>query len=527
MFKKFAENSIFHIILLSFIAVLTFLPTLENFFYLDEWGALYDFTHSEYKFYIFTTHLFYLLYSLFDINAIGHFGVGIAIYTLSVVLFYFFISQLLSSKMLGVIAGLILATSPIGTDTTTMIWTYVAEGGYPLTVGLLILLLLYFKFFKERKVAYFLVVLLGFFLFLELEPRRVFLYLPIIILFDYIFNFKRIIPSLSFVARALALFLTFIVYYRYNVTLTGIIQTGKIIFNESATTLDGQAKFQLFLESLTHIKPLVTFTNVLLAGPWIFISDRLIGYVDLADVTHVYLLVIVTFALVATILVLAFKTKRELGLLLIFALGWIYINIIGIYVFSSSGISGATHRTLSLAAPAYALFYTISGFTLYSFLKKRIHSTLSVRSGLSLDRIFVCGFVFFLGLNFLATRYSFEKFNDFHSRPARAFFKDLKIFYPTLPANSMIYIQTPDNPQIKYKLSRIYGGSPWGGGATLAVFYPELKKEEIAVVREYIEVKEFVENDLSKIDHVFAFYFDENGLSDQTAKFRSQLQKYP
>lgn len=520
MIKIFSKSTLLHVFVLSLVAVLTFQPTLENFFYLDEWGALYDFTHTDYKFYIFTTHLYYLLYSLFNINATGYFGAGIAIYALSVVLFYLLIRKLLNNRMLGFVAGLFYATSPVGIDTTTMIWTYVVEGGYPLTIGLLVLLLLLLKFFREQKVVYFVIALLGFFLFLDLEPRRVFLYLPIIILFDYIFNFKKIIPSLGFAMRACSLFLTFIVYYGYNVTLTGIIQTGKIIFNESATTYDGLAKFQLFLESLTHTKPLVTFTNVVLAGPWIFISDRLTGYIDLFDVTEVYLLVVITFILVVALLVLAFKTKQELGLLMIFALGWIYINIIGIYVFSSPGISGATHRTLSLASPAYALFMTLSGYTLYLFLRKS-----KVKFRKNLNGIFFTALLLLLGLNFWATQYSFEKFNDFHSRPARAFFKDLKNFYPKFPINSLLYIQTADNPQIKYQLSRIYGGSPWGAGATIAIFYPELKKEEIAVVREFSEVEKFVASDPAKVDHVFAFYYGEKGLSDITAEIKLKLQQ--
>lgn len=518
MLKNIAKNTFIHILLLFIVAVFTFLPALEMLFYLDEWGNLYDFTHSEYKFSVFTAHIMYLLYRLFGADATGWFGVGIVVFALSVVTFYFFVQLLLKNKMLALIAALLYATTPVGTNTVTMIWTFVAEGGYPLNIALLVLLYLLLRYFRQRRIFYFFVVVIGFLVFLELEPRRVFLFLPILILFDYLINFKKIIPNAGFMTRLLPLFIGFVAYNKYDVSLSKIISTGKIILNESASAYDWQTKLHLGIDSLTHIEPLVTLTNILLAGPWVLLSERLTGYVDLADVRQLYLLVVVVLSVAIALVVVAFRVKREFGLVSLFSLGWIYINIWGIYVFSSPGISETTHRTLSLAAPAYALFVTVSGYTLFLFLKKN-KNKLSKK----LNSIFLFALVFILAVNFLATRYNFEKFNDFRSRAARAFFKDLKNFYPTLPPNSILYIQTPANPQIKYRLSRIYGGN-YGAGGTIAVFYPELTKEEINVTREYQDVEKFVEGDPTKIDHVFAFYFDEKGLSDKTVNTRSDLQ---
>ncbi len=519
MLKRLTENTLVHILILTIIAVVTFFPATEMHFYLDEWGNIYEFTHHDYKFSIFTAHVFNLLYQLFGIDPTGYFSVGIGIFALSVIAFYLLVSNLLKNKTLGVVAGLFYATTPVGIDTTTMIWTYVIEGGYPLNVVLLILLFLLLKYFRDRRIIYFLIALFGFFLFIELEPRRGFLYLPILILFDYIINFKSLIPSLGFIARAASLVAVFITYYKYNVTLTGIFATGRIIFNESVSTYDVQTKIGVWVHSLTSLQPWVTFTNILLAGPWVFISDRLTGYVDVNDASEVYLLVLATIVAAGVLVFLAFRVKRELGLLLIFSLGWIYFNIIGIYIFSSPGISGAVHRTLSLAAPAYALFFTISGFVLFTYLKSK-----RTRLSKNLNNIFFLALIVLLGTNFLATRNHFEKFNDFRSRPAHAFFKSLKTFYPTLPPNSILYFQSSSNPQIKYRLSRIYGGN-LGPEGTISSFYKNLKRQEIKVVHDYVEVEKFVGNDSAKINRVFAFYFDEKGLQDITENFRSQLKE--
>ena len=146
LLKIITQNTYAQAFIVVLVAVLAFLPTLEMFFYLDEWGALYDFTHGKYSNQIFTTYNYYLLYKLFGLNATGYYAVGVLIYALSVVLFYIFASDLLKNKLFGLAAGLLYATSPVGTTTVTMIWTYVAEGGYPLTIMLLLLLYLFLSF---------------------------------------------------------------------------------------------------------------------------------------------------------------------------------------------------------------------------------------------------------------------------------------------------------------------------------------------------------------------------------------------
>lgn len=538
MLKKLVSNTFVHVFIVAFAAVAAFWPTLQMFFYLDEWGALYDFTHGDYNYTIFTTRNFYLLYWLFGLNATGYFAVGIAIYTLSVVGFYFFVSHLLKNKMLGLVAGLLYATTPVGSSTVIMIWTYIAEGGYPLTVMLLVLLYLFLMYIRQKRIPYFLLVALGFLFFLELEPRRVFMFLPILTLFDYcvakqnnhkvprrgggssyVKNFKELIPTPGFLTRQLILFASFIAYYKYDISLSKLATTGRIAIAESS--YDWRTKLDLGISSPTHLKPLVTLTNVLLGGPWVFLTERLTGYVDLADIKQMYLLVAITLSIAFALVIIGWKVKREWGLLAFFSLGWIHINILGIYIFSSPGVSDTTHRTLSLAAPAYALFFTISGLSLYTSLKKRK----TIKSAKYLNRIFFVALFLLVSVNFMATHYNFNKFNAFHGRPARAFFKNLKTFYPTLPQNSLIYIETPKSPQLKYQLSRIYGGSPYGVGASIAVFYPEVKKEEITLVHNYQDVGEFVGGNLSKIDHVFAFYYDENGLQDRTTKIREELKQ--
>lgn len=520
MLKKLANNTILHILLVATLTLFAFSPTLENFFYLDEWGNLYEWTHGyPYKYTLFTAHIFYSLFKTFSLNATGYFAAGLAVYTLSVIVFYLFVSRLLNNKVLGLVAGVLYATSPVGVSTTTMVWTYVAEGGYPLTVMLLVLLYLLLAYTQGRRSLHLFLLFFAFMFFLELMPRRSFLFLPILVLFDYLVNFKKsVMPNLGFVTRTAVLFALFIAYYKYDVSITKIFSTGRISFLESASVYDWQTKLMVAKEALADSRPLITLTNILLAGPWLFVSERLTGYVNLADVDHVRFVVIITLVVVISLVILAWKVKQKWGQLLLFSLGWIHINILGIYIFSSPGVNDTAHRTLSLTSPGYALFVTLAGASLYTFFASRLK-----KPSLTLRRVFIFVFLVVLAGNFLATRHTFEKFNKFHSRPARAFFSDLKRFYPTLPPNSLIYIQTTSNPQIKYQLSRIYGGNNYGSGSTIAVFYPEIKKEEILVVHNITEVEKFVGNDSTKINRVFGFYYDQTGLQDKTEEIRQKL----
>src|SRR3989344_1152897 len=514
MIKNFAQNSIVHILIVFVTAIFSFLPTLEMFFYLDEWGNIYEFTHGQYDFTIFTAHMIYLLFSFFGTNATGYFAVGLFIYALSAVAVYFFVSRLLSNKLIGFISGLIYGVSPVGSDTVIMIWTYVIEGGYPLTIGLLLVLYLLLIYFQKGKIIFYLVALLGFAIFLELEPRRVFLYLPVIMAFDYLMHFRKIlIPDFWFFLRQTPFVVFFVLYYKYSVTLSNILATGKI--NLSDAGYDSQTKIELFLNSFFDNRPYVTLANILLGSFSIFPKE----FISLASLKYTNFWIFLVLSIAAILVIIGWKVKRIWGILIVFSLVWIFVNIIGIYVFSSPGISETTHRTLSLSAPAYGIFITLSGFSVYELLKNKLGKKYK-----NLDAVFTAGLILFLGFNILAVHTHFQKFNDWRSKTARAFFKEIKMLYPTFPKNSLLYIETPENPQVKYTLSRIYGGNNLGACATIAAFYPDLHYKEIDIVRDIKDVSKFVASDSARINNVFAFYFDEKGLRDQTNKFRSEFK---
>lgn len=515
MLKKLSTNIWFQPLIIFLVAILTFLPTVQMFFYLDEYGNLYDFSHGDFRgTNIFTAKVFSVFFHFFGTNPEGYFAVGTLIFALSALLFYFFVSKLTSNKLLALLAALIYATSPVGTSTVVMIWTYVMEGGYPLTIALLLLLFLLLRYFKDRRIYYYFLALFAFMVFMELEPRRVFLFLPIIILFDYLMHFQKIIiPDYRFFLRQIPFFALFTLYYKYNVTLSGIFSNKRIYLNDTGN-YDWQTKLDLLLNTFSDPKPLVTLANILLGPILIFPKEIL----NLTAIKETYFWTFMIVVMVVFLVVIGWKVKREFGLILVFALGWMYINIIGIYVFSSPGISEVTHRTLSLAAPGYALFISLSGYCLYKYLKAKKVKRFNV------DKVFVIFCIVFLVYSMIATRNHFENFNKFRSYASHGFFKSLKTYYPTLPPNSIIYIETSGNPHIKNQLTRIYGGNNYGAGATIAIFYPELKKDELDVLRDYKKVLEFVDGDLLKIDHVFAFYFDEKGLADKTDEVREKLR---
>ena len=76
---------------------------------------------------------------------------------------------------------------------------------------------------------------------------------------------------------------------------------------------------------------------------------------------------------------------------------------------------------------------------------------------------------------------------------------------------------------MKSRLYNIYKGNSFGAGGTLSIFYGHTYKE-LDLADNYEDVQKFAGSNSAKIDHVFAFYYDKNGLSDITVKTRSHLK---
>src|SRR3989338_4807262 len=111
MLKRIFNNTPLNIIIVWAAAILTFLPTLKMYFFMDEWGNLYEWTHGyQYRYSVFPGEVFHFLFETFGLNATGYYAAGLVGYALSVVIFYLFVAKTLKNKLLGLIAGLVYAT---------------------------------------------------------------------------------------------------------------------------------------------------------------------------------------------------------------------------------------------------------------------------------------------------------------------------------------------------------------------------------------------------------------------------------
>lgn len=517
MVNKYLQNTFFHLILLTVVSFLTFIPVLRMYFYSDDYGDLYTLTHGGMRYNDswlspdFRNHLIQFLYNFFGLEPIGYYIVGVAVFITTVILFYFFARNLFQNKLLGLVSGLIYATTLVGVDTVFMITTFYVESGYPVTLTLLILLFLLLKFFQQKLILYYILTAMLLHVFLSLQPKRGFLLMPVIHLFDYLINAKKFLPSFGTFLRQIPLFIIFLYAYAQVPSIIDFLNGDFVI---KSSTIDVDAKIETLLKGFLDIRPLYSLVNVILNVPLALINYQ---NVDISILDHGSFWTILTVFFILILVILAWRLDKLWGKSLLFSLAWIYFNILGFYVFSSPGISEATNRTVTLSAPGYALFMTVLGLVVYSYAKKILGKRLA-----NFGKIFNLIVILFLILSFGITFFHFEDFNQRRTKYTRVFFDDLKGYYPEIPANSRFYIE-PKNTHYKSRLYNIYKGNSYGVGGTLAIYYGHTYKD-LDLFHDYEEVQGFVGKDIKLIDHVFAFYYDENGLTDITYDIRSSLE---
>ncbi|MDP3941268.1 MAG: hypothetical protein Q8Q49_03065 [bacterium] len=516
--KKATENSLLNCAIIVFFAFLTFIPTLFMFFYADDFAYLYKLSQGESFLFPYQHSASFIkpFYLLFGLNPLGYFVTGVFMLALSAVVLYLFASRLLRSKRLGLLAGIICATTPVGIDTVFQIGTFI--NGYITTIGLLVLLILLHRSVSEKKTLFYVIALLSYVLFLELKPVRVFLFVPVLAVFDYVMHGKHVLPDRQFLKRQVPFALLFILYFEMR----------SFVVPTHATLRQMPTMLQAVKDTISaffDMQPFIALANVLTGAPLVFlantfaISTKSGIVVSLETVGHPYIWTALTLLVALGSIVLTWQVKREWGKLQLFCVLWIYITILGFYVFSSPGVSETTARTVTQASPAYAVFFTLAGFALFTYLKAKKYV-----SRKALSRFFVFCMIAVVAVNIFATWFHLNRFNELRSRHAYAFFHDLKQYYPSVPVDSLLYIKIAEKPYIQSRFYNIIKDGFYGGRAGFAVFYG-YAWDEINYTREYSEVLKFVGKDPKKIDRVFAFSFDDQGLSDMTTKVRTELKK--
>jgi len=511
MFKKISNSITAHFLLLGAFTLILFREIFSMEFWKDDYTLLYRIQQKAQVLFAYPYQHFVrmhdFLYDAFKLEPLGYFIVGLFIFFISAVIFYFLVYDLFSKKSLAFIASLIYITSPLGVDCVFMMTTFAT--GYLINVLFLITLLFLFRYFKTKKFVYYCVSLVSLIILCEFLPHRTF-YLPFIVMLFELVNFKmQKISSKKLLLRLIVLLSIFVYFFYLSPTFVYPAPARNHLGNLTSV-------FRGIVNWRLVFNPLFTVTNMIYAGfayliyHNFFINNSLFRSAIL----------IFTLLFLGYLFIKFRKREAKFSRIFLFSVGYLYLTPLAFYPFSQREISVASFRYLACGLPAFALF----AVCVYLFLLKLY------KNKTTLFR-FLPQFIVMLVIiiNAYSTRDYLKNFNS-RSYYTRQFNSQFKDYVPQLPKNSIIYFDLDRDANINYRLIDSYRVGVYDERAYFAVRYNLKVEDLIPIIVDYKQLVKFIKNDPQAIERVFAFAYRENGLInliDETRSALTQVVKYP
>lgn len=516
LIRLFKTSIIAQILLLAVFGIAFFHEVFRMEFWKDDYAILCNIQHAchsnlqipeNLKYFVWPYQHFASmhapLYSAFKLNPFGYFAVGFLALFISAVIFYFLVYELFSKKSLAFIASLIYLSSPIGVDNTFMMVTFLT--GYLLPALFLTTLLFLYKYYKKRKLGYYLISLSTLFVAFEFLPNRSF-YLPLIILiFEFIYFQKKKDSVRKFLLRQLVLVIAFI--YFFYISPHMIYQSERIPNN----LFDDIVNYKLFLN------PVLTSVNMIYGGLAYFFSGNFsffysrIGWISGISILIITIICFVYFVLRSK------KSEQHIIKIFFFALIYLYLTALAFYDFSQREISTASFRYLLPALPAYSLLI----ISIYIFATKINYGKNYIFRSIPLLLITII-----ISINIITTQFYIVDFNS-RAPYTRQFIEQLNKYIPKLPKNAVIYFKLDEDAAINHRLIDSYRIGVYGPEAFFAVRYNLPVEDVNPPYNTYVDYSEFlsiIEKKQITRNKIFAFKYSMIGLTDITKEFRQSIQ---
>lgn len=163
------------------------------------------------------------IYQLFGFNTVVFFSFTLAAYLITTIVVYKVFSHIFGENM-GKLGGLLYAAGYIASDGFIRLFNSVITSASIILVSLLFLF--YFKFFKQRKLKWYLLALLFFFLSIEFAVGRTHYLIGVVLFFELIFlTFERPVRSILNSTVRVTPFLA--IFYQYYI-LNGDHRSGQV-----------------------------------------------------------------------------------------------------------------------------------------------------------------------------------------------------------------------------------------------------------------------------------------------------------
>lgn len=522
-------------VLIIFLIILSSLFSLQETFNMYFLGDDFGFVYKIQKNFSFAwpqhqlTSMYRPLYFMFGTNPAGYFTFGFISFVISAITFYFLAKSVFSNKLYALIASLIYTTAPIGVESVMMMLVYL--GSYFAIALFNVILLFLFKYLKTGKTLYYILSIVILLIAFETVAFRAFLFPIIMFVFGIFFwnrkkiTLKKISISYAVLTGLWFFFFTFRAYLTNNVNSTYVTNLNPayvaerfaLYINNFSVYFMGSGYYQgldayvtgaIFEDPIRVIYPLLGTLNVIFTIPF----GKIIPWL------HIPLsILIVMFSI---FIILKKKTVKNENLMIFFAsIAFIFGEILAFFIPNARNIMPARDHYATYALPGYALLITSVFIILTKLLNKQKFVVFKIIPYLLL--------VIIISVNLYDVRNYLGTYNK-RIRYVRPFFKQIKELLPTLPQNPVVYIQTTVNPdddpaEARWRLYDIWHGGIHGPNVLFGLYY-DIDASKTIATPTWDVVVEAVKENPDRINRVYSFDYDLDGLHPSTEKTRKTLQ---
>jgi len=490
-------------------------------------------------------------FKLFNLEPFGYFLGGLVTYLIATIVFYVFTNELFKNKKVSLASSLIFAAGYIGSD---MMFRII--NSWQSNVGLilsLLSLLFYLKFLREDKIKYLFFAVLSYVGAIELVYIRSHGLIASIIILDFVF---KLIPTIkkekikAFIKSAIRIAPFLVLFYFWYLRDTsfgtpGLLSLVKEIFtgnlgmlmplfatignalvpsiiSEKLVLMFGSNAVLLITSIMVFVffvlvrvlakKKLILFLNifgdfVLFFASYILYEQKLFWYSDLNSFISGTIGLILTFN-IFYIGVLTWKSKGDIGKILIASYIMMVTQIFSYYVQYPTAVFTTTHRYLAFAL----IGYSILGSTLLYLLgltvlpKVKFYLLVSLLVGLNL---------------FLGVRYQSDLVKV-RSVPSRAFYQSLLKEIPKIEKGSIFYFNVEDNAFIRKQFNDFFSVGSMPESTALAIYYG-VDRDDVLFLMNFDELVSILAEDPQRINKVYSIYYGNEGLINETDSLRKLL----
>ncbi len=476
--------------------------TLQYYFYSDDYSVLYSVQRNKMLGYPYDGEylaIFKPLYSIFGLHALGYFALGVITYFFAILSVYALIRTLTKHRTIAYLSSLLFATGYVGIEQYNMMFSITNNLSI---IGIAGVLISYFLWLEQRRCRYYVISLGIYFLLLMLFQHRTFtlvLFVPTVELFFGLntrkpFHIRKIIYSL---ARLLPFY--------FIARCSGIFGHGSIA-TFGTNTLIAYTRPAMLGEFFA------IFGRMILPNPIL----RKIG-LEAGPLVHTgFGVAFIVLSVLLAVILWFKKSKRHIGILLLFDLALILEGYVGFFLLSPSFSSGgAVNRYLPISFIGFSAFFVLFFWALGTVL--RMQRTMWYR-------IFCVALFIVYGIAFMTASHEYvsARVRD-QGKPAVKFIAQLKSVIPSFPRHATIYIDSAEYYPAIPRLGNILSNATFPYEVTFAVIY-NIPMDRIRFTQSFDEYVRWYQHPRNPDEEFYSFYYNGLDLRDTTKDIIRSLQ---